>query len=84
MGLTSCSCFRLQKYCGIFKWYFTPSFSLLLLSFALYCFVMNGFNDVANNLTIAALVFLGAKVGEHSEMIFHWLIFPVFCCLGCI
>lgn len=36
---------------------------------------MNGFNDVANNLTIAALVFLGAKVGEHSEMIFHWLIF---------
>ena len=39
---------------------------------------MNGYNCVANNLTIAALVFLGAKVGEHREMIFHWLIFPVF------
>ena len=45
---------------------------------------MNGYNCVANNLTIAALVFLGAKVGEHREMIFHWLIFPVFCGLGCI
>ena len=33
------------------------------------------FNNVANYLTIAALVFLGAKVGEQSEMIFHWLIF---------
>ena len=40
------------------------------------------FNNVANYLTIAALVFLGAKVGEHSEMIFQWLIFPVFCYLG--
>lgn len=71
MGLTSCSCFRLQKYYGSLKWYFTHS----IFPFALCCFVMNGFNDVANNLTIAALVFLGAKVGEHSEMIFHWLIF---------
>ena len=33
------------------------------------------FNNVANYLTIAALVFLSAKVGEQSEMIFHWLIF---------
>lgn len=36
---------------------------------------MNVFNNVANYLTIAALVFLGAKVGVYSEMIFHWLIF---------
>ena len=43
---------------------------------------MNGYNCVANNLTIAALVFLGAKVGEHREMIFHWLIFLVFCLFG--
>ena len=45
---------------------------------------MNGFNDVANNLTIAALVFLGAKVGEQSEMIFHWLIFLLFSAVGVI
>ena len=58
-----------------------PFFCYFLLFYAIF---MNGYNWVANNLTIAALVFLGAKVGEHSEMIFHWLIFPVFCCLGCI
>ena len=58
-----------------------PFFSYFLLFYAIF---MNGYNCVANNLTIAALVFLGAKVGEHREMIFHWLIFPVFCCLGCI
>lgn len=40
------------------------------------------FNNVANYLTIAALVFLGAKVGVCSEIIFHWLIFPIFCYLG--
>lgn len=43
---------------------------------------MNVFNNVANYLTIAALVFLGAKVGVYSEIIFHWLIFPIFCYLG--
>ena len=43
---------------------------------------MNVFNGVANYLTIAALVFLGAKVGVYSEIIFHWLIFPIFCYLG--
>lgn len=58
-----------------------PFFCYFLLFYAIF---MNGYNCVANNLTIAALVFLGAKVGEHREMIFHWLIFPVFCCLGCI
>ena len=40
------------------------------------------FNNVANYLTIAALVFQGAKVGVYSEIIFHWLIFPIFCYLG--
>lgn len=42
------------------------------------------FNNVANYLTIAALAFLSAKVGEHSEMIFHWLNFLDFSAVGVI
>ena len=56
-----------------------PFFCYFLLFYAIF---MNGYNCVANNLTIAALVFLGAKVGVYSEIIFHWLIFPIFCYLG--
>ena len=63
------------------------SFSLFECFLFLLLLIFLGFNLTLlplTYLTIAALVFLGAKVGEHREMIFHWLIFPVFCCLGCI
>lgn len=64
MGLTSCSCFRLQKYCGSLKWHFTHSIFPFCYFLLFYAIFMNGYNCVANNLTIAALVFLGAKVGN--------------------
>ena len=49
--------------------------AILLIVYAFRSYLFSVYLVVANYLTIAALVFLGAKVGEHSEMIFHWLIF---------
>ena len=58
--------------------------AILLIVYAFRSYLFSVYLVVANYLTIAALVFLSAKVGEQSEMIFHWLIFLLFSTVGVI